>query len=289
MNDTLLTDTFIDMLSSKMQRSSVFSITTATLDSLSSIANEKPFFNKGILVFVYTESMQFDQLKRVIRELQNNTECLVVYLNTNFKTYNYLSGKLDTSKTKEISFYKPPIWLIEAYLQRNSIKKFSVDSMSMFMYRMRGQWKYIDYYIREIDLRNESLITAQVISEVIPKYNRMNLDTILIHLILNTLSKKDFTTLYEFKYAYKFIMSELAKRIDDCVEYKLDYIKGVLSYRNLEEYAKQHEIPSYILKTYLEDLLTQVSLSYLYQWKSCIYKYRKKKDGFMQMILDTGR
>lgn len=289
MNDTLLTDTLVEMLSNKMQRSSVFNLTTNNIETLDSISTEKPFFNKGILILVYTENMTIEQLRKINRAFFSNDDCLLIFFNTSHKSFDYLKDKLDSVKTKEISFYKPPSWLVEAYLDRNSSKKYTEDGFRELMYRMRGQWKYLDFYVTELSERQDAVITGKVVSVTIPKYKRLDLDKIFVHLIQSRLDRKDFDTLYSYKYAYKFIMSELYDRIINSCKYKLDYIKGDLAYKNIEEYAKENKIQTYILRYYLDEVLTTTPLSYLYKWRTIIRKYKGLNDGFMQMVLDTRR
>ena len=109
---------------------------------------------------------------------------------------------------------------------------------------------------------------------------------------MNTLSRADVRTLYEYKYASSFLLKEMEKRINILIKLKIDYVNGLLSFKNIENYYLDNKdklhISEFTLRKYMKTLLTQLPTFYLYKWKHIILSYRKMKDGFILMLLETG-
>lgn len=290
-NGTLMSEVLKEYFTSKLQKRSVFSLYSSTKESLPSIMGSKPFFNNGLLLIVYTEKMHFDDLRNIIKAVKNNEYFSAIYFCNDSKSYNFLVDTLD-KETKTINLYMPPDWLLMEYLKYSSPKRYTSMAIQVMYTRLRGQWKYLDNYIQEFNTLAADLITDNDVKGIIPVFTRLNLDNIFEGILLSNLAKKDIKSLYEYKYAYNFMLKEMESRINLLIKLKLDYIAGDLNFKNQEQYYQENKskisISEYTLKRYMKTLLTQLPTFYLYKWRHIISKYRKIKDGFVLMLLEMG-
>lgn len=290
-NSTLMTEVLKNYFTSKLEKRSIFSLYQSNMDTLPNILNNKPFFNNGLLLIVYTEKMSIENLKTVIKLTKDNENFSIIYFSDKSSTFDYLSQEIDKN-LKTLNFYKPPDWLLMEYIKYTSPKKFTTMAIQTMYKRLKGQWKYIDNYIQEINSLSVDLITDEEVTKIIPIFKNLNLDSIFESIILNTLSRADVRTLYEYKYASSFLLKEMEKRINILIKLKIDYVNGLLSFKNIENYYLDNKdklhISEFTLRKYMKTLLTQLPTFYLYKWKHIILSYRKMKDGFILMLLETG-
>lgn len=290
-NGTLMSEVLKEYFTSKLQKRSVFSLYDSNKESLTSFLSNKPFFNNGLLLLVYTEKMVLDDLRTILKAVKSSDYFSVIYFCNNSKSFNFLSDTLDKD-AKIVNLYMPPDWLLMEYLKYSSPKKYTSMAIQLMYKRLRGQWKYLDNYVQEINTLNTDIVTDNDIKNIIPVFERLNLDNIFEGMLLNKLTRKDIKSLYEYKYAYSFILKEMDSRIELLIKLKLDYIAGELSFKNQEQYYTNNKskisISEYVLKRYMKTLITQLPTFYLYKWKHIISSYRKTKDGFVLMLLERG-
>lgn len=285
-NGTSLLDTLLLKFKSKFHPTSIFELFSGSLVELENLKSVKPFFNDHCLLILYTELLDKDSLTKAIKLLKSLEDfiCIIV---CNTYAQNELTINLIKQDCKTLSLHKPPRWLVEEHIKRVSQKQFKPLAVKELILSLKGQWKLLDDYMREIEATPATLINVSDINKVVPKHIQLYFDSILLSLMTFKITKKDLKSIYAYKYANKFILDECSKCLDAIIKLKLDYLQGYLSFNTLEIYCSDNKLNFYKTKRYLKDFITTMSLEYMYRWKYILKNYRTKQDGFLLLVFNN--
>lgn len=239
-----------------------------------------PFFGDTVLVFLDTTKMDVKILEKVLKILEENQYLKLILKNTSKELFDYLN--LCGREMKNLNFYKPPNWLLALHLKMYLAKDIDGYAFKAFSLRMKRQWKYLDDYIHILNTDDCDIVRLKDIERLVPKAEPIDFHCILSTLLLGENYKKTMIHLSNYRFARKFLTTELRNKIEMLIKIKKDMNTAVFNSESLEEYAKNNNISNWELEKYYESILKRVSLEWLYKIK---YNIIFKESSVLEMIL----
>lgn len=243
------------------------------------LALKKPLLGKKCLGILHINRIKDTLLKWIFIELDKNERMGLVLVTGNKEVYDLMKFE-NNDRNIFINLNKPNDSIIEAHLKLVLNKDISMTAFETFKNRMKNQWKFLDLFTEEL-LLIEGEITSKVIENTIPKAQPLELDRIISAILLGESPSKSFKTLSNFKYAHKYIMKELRKKIDTYIRLKKDFLSGELSNKNIIEYSKTSKINYWEIEKFFQEINSKCSLRWLIK-----IKYKLLARGLNQTPVD---
>ena len=253
-------------------------------DVVEKLSMSSPFFSDYLLVEIICDGFDLDNFKKLTKKLSALNECKFIFKHNKRELFEFTEKAFENLFI--INNYKPQQKLLTLYLKTYCDKYVTADAEDELYKRMNGQWSLLSTVLLEISEIPHKTITKKDIENLITSSINLNVNKLVNSLITGNGLKNQVKVLFNYKYANRYVYKKIAERASFLIELKKDYIKGVLRFNNLHEYASEHKISSFTLETVMDEILTKYSLEYLYKFKFIVKKYEKDPDGVLQILLE---
>lgn len=288
MNATDIHEIVVRSLKDKVGDYSVRYINKSTEDTVvEKLAVDRPFFSDYFVVEVVVEKFDERKLQKLLKKLVTYEHCKFIILTSNIKDYELCQSVFTIRDAEHMSCYLPPESVFEAYVKLNCRKTYTLKAKDMLYKRLRGQFNLISDYLRVFEDSDSDIIDERFVARVVPKAVKFRAEQLLISFITGEDLKRNLKTMYNYKYASKYVLTRLDEVMDLTLTLKLDYINGKLRRTNLAEYASENNIRLHTLETLFNKLILHIDSERLYYHKMLIRKYSKNSDGLLMLFMEA--
>ena len=261
-------------LQSKFPRTSTINLNNRNvLEVLDVINNSKPLLTSQWLI--NSNNLKSDSLLKFIEKMGDN----VLVVRYQKRTHD-VDDSMKILKSKNIKFS-----LIDSFnLSEEKLISYVSEELSITEYdaktlvsRCNGYLPYINESVFALKSLNRSVTRKDILNFVV-KRSSFNSLSLFNHIIGYKRTNLEVVSrfIYDFRYAFKWMKSDLLTKLDDAILIYSLMNDGVLSPRNYKEfnYPRKLKISDYLLKSIVIDIYKSVSIETLVFTKLSIEKMR---------------
>lgn len=259
---------------SKFPRTSTVELNNRNvLEVIDTINSSKPLLTSKWLI--NANNLKSDSLLKVIDKLNDN-----VLIARYQKRTNDVDDSMKILKSKNVKFS-----LIDSFnLSEEKLISYVSEELSISEYdsktlvtRCNGYLPYINESVFALKSLNRSVTRKDILNFVV-KRSSFNSLTLFYHIIGYKRVSSEVVSrfIYDFRYAFRWMKSDLLTKLEDAILIYSLMNDGVLSPRNYKEftYPRKLKISDYLLKSLVIDVYKSVSIETLVFTKLSIEKMR---------------